>query len=106
MKRKLVRRSKCRYCRLIKLAKKNDLSLKNLLRLLKNVREIKQSDRIANRFGTEENWRAAEFSVVALTVPIVSRKDGKILSYAAYPSKDALPRDKREKYGAYFDNEE
>ncbi|TDF36313.1 hypothetical protein EYS14_16405 [Alteromonadaceae bacterium M269] len=105
MKRKLTLRNKKHYSKLITWAKKEDLGLQNLLQVLSGVREIKQAERIANRYGTREDWDAAELSSSMISVPIVSFKDGQILSYAAYFSKDMLPDDKKVLYEVHFKSE-
>jgi hypothetical protein len=105
MKRKLTLRNKKHYSKLITWAKKEDLGLQNLLQVLSGVQEVKQAERIANRYGEKEDWDAAELSSSMISVPIVSLKEGQILSYAAYFSKDMLPDDKKELYETHFKSE-
>jgi hypothetical protein len=102
MKRELLNKNKRKYSRLIKQARTEDIGLHNLLQVLAGLQEIKQYRRISKRYGTTEDWGSAEFSTTMITVPIVSRKDNKIESYAAYFSVEMLPIEKREQYTSFF----
>jgi hypothetical protein len=105
MKRKLTKRNKAKYSRLIKWAREEDISLKSLFQIFTGLKEVKQSRRIENRYGAVEDWDNAELSTAMISVPIISRKDGKILSYAAYFSEEMLPVDKKEQYSSHFSSE-
>ena len=105
MKRKLINKNKVKYSHLVRCAVKEDLGLHNLLKVLAGVQEMKQLIRIGNRYGTEENWDEVEMSAAMVTVPIVSRKDGRVLSYAAYFSAEMLPPDRKAQYSSFFESD-
>lgn len=102
MKRKLLNRNKRKYSSLIKLATIEDLRFDNLLQILASVQELKQHRRISKRYGTLEDWDNFEVSSRVITVPIVSRKDNRILSYGAYFSVEMLPVEKKEQFASFF----